>query len=138
MSVSRSSLARQKLKQELVKYVEADKQLQNLTKRCNECRKMKREAQDNLSEIGKVLNLEGRTLNYQSDTVAFSYEQPKVGLSQGLLKTSLSEYFCSSNHWRREGVDTVIDEVLRHIEILKEKRAMDKEKNLKISISNRK
>ena len=109
MSYSRSGMARKHLKDELVKYVQADKQLQLLSQQCNECRKIKRNSQEKLFEIGKILNLEGRTLNYQMDTVSFSYEQPRVGLSQALLRSSLNEYLCQSNRWRSQNIDVTID-----------------------------
>ena len=126
------------LKQELVQFVNADKKLQELNKQCAEYRKTKKTSQDRLSEIGKILNLDGRKLNYLDETISFTYDKMKPGLSQALLKESLSLYFSSSNKWRNMSVDNITDEILRTVDLLKERKMNEREKSLKIVIDNRK
>jgi hypothetical protein len=135
---SRSEQARQVLKQELVQFVRADKKLQELNKQCSEYRKVKKTSQDRLTEIGKILNLDGRKLNYLDETISFTYNKMKPGLSQALLKESLSVYFNSSNKWRSMSPDNVTEEILRTVDLLKERKMEEKEKSLKIAIDNRK
>jgi hypothetical protein len=131
---SKSEVARHQLRHELVKFVEADSQLRELNSRCNECRKQKKDCQERLSDIGKILNLEGRKLNYSNNTIKFTYDTPKTGLSQSILRESLTLYFGNTNKWRHLDADSITDEVLQMIELLKEKKMSEKEKSLKISI----
>lgn len=120
------------MKGQLAEYLTLDNQITQQNKALTSLKKKRTECENVISEIGEVLNLSQEQLRYHNETIHFNYTSQKPGLSNGLIKSSLDQYFNQTDSWRRLPPAQLIDTILETINNYKETEANNKKKNLKI------
>lgn len=120
------------MKSNLSNYLRVDNQIDKLQKQINELKKTRNKSEKSLEELGQVLSLENEQLRYHGETINFSYNCQKPGLSNNLIKQSLDNYLSSTEEWRQLPVSNFLEIILERISQYKDILAKDKKKNLKI------
>jgi hypothetical protein len=119
------------LKREFINYLENDELLKELNSKSNKIRKLKNESEKKILEIIKIINFNKRKIRYNDQVIILDYSKNTVGLTNQILKSSLSNYF-EKKDWRHLDKTQIISNILEEIENTKECISNTKTSNLRI------
>ena len=105
--------------------------LKELNSKSNKIRKLKNESEKKILEIIKIINFNKRKIRYNDQVIILDYSKNTVGLTNQILKSSLSNYF-EKKDWRHLDKTQIISNILEEIENTKECISNTKTSNLRI------
>lgn len=125
--------AERRIQQQLSNYVNLDNQLSLLNKQSSEIRRQRNKIEEQVDLLARALKLSGSQVKCSKHTFEIDYVQPKVSLSQKLLKETLLEFFKIKTNI--SSPEDITQQFLEFLEYRKQNLSSQREKSLKLKYS---